>query len=94
MDKMFERLTKVLGSTLVFIVFMIWFGFENIRTYGINFFDWDFLTLISELAIIIGLIILRGQNVQADRQESDIKEGKNTAKRVEDFIKSNELYER
>lgn len=66
MDNAYERLTRFLGSTTVVVLFTAWLILHTIM-------QRDYLSFISELAILLGFLILRGQNVQSDRMEANVR---------------------
>ncbi len=82
MNKLSERITSILGSSVVIGLFAAWLIYHTIT-------QKDYLSFISELAILIGLLILRSETVMGERQERYIKEAKKDVK--EDLAKSNEV---
>lgn len=67
LDKVFEFTTKILGSTPVIIISILWCVMAFIGG------NQDFLDVISMVTFIFGELILRGQNVQSERTEKDVK---------------------
>lgn len=67
LDRLFEGLTKIIGSTPVIIGSIVWCTSA--------YFDGNngFLDVVSMVTFIFGEFILRGQNVQDERQEKYIK---------------------
>lgn len=68
LDNLFERVTKILGSTLVIIGSVTWCVWAYISG------SREFLDVVSMVTFIFGELILRGQNVQDERQEAYIKQ--------------------
>lgn len=88
LDNLFERTTKIIGSTIVIVASIVWCGYAFING------NRDFLDVVSMVTFIFGEFILRGQNVQAERQEKytkqavrDTKTDLNYSKRVLKEIK-------
>lgn len=67
LDNLFERATKIIGSTIVIAASIIWCAYAFIKG------NRDFLDVVSMVTFIFGEFILRGQNVQAERQEKYVK---------------------
>lgn len=67
LDRLFERLTKIIGSTIVILASITWCGYA--------YYDGnrEFLDVVSMVTFLFGEFILRGQNVQDERQEKFIK---------------------
>lgn len=82
LDRAFERTITLLGSTLVIVTFGVWMVVHTISTRS-------YLSFISEMAIFIGLLILRGQNIQSVRMERNIERTKEDTKK--DLEKSDEI---
>ena len=76
MDKYAEKLSNWFGSTPFILFHVIWFSVWIGLHFLIGFDeDWSILTIIVSLeAIFLALFILRGDHVQADRFEKQVKE--------------------
>lgn len=76
MDKYAEKLSKWFGSTPFILFHLIWFSIWIALHFIIGFDEeWEILTIVVSLeAIFLALFILRGDNIQADRFEKDVKE--------------------
>lgn len=66
MDRAAERITDWLGSTPVVLSFTFWLIFHNARGF-------EYVSFISDMAILIGLLILRAETVQSRRTEHTVK---------------------
>lgn len=82
LDNIFEQITHFFGSTTVILLFACWMAWHNRPS------QFEYVSFISDSAIEIGFLILRGQNVQSVRQEADIKRTKRDTKK--DLKKSDE----
>jgi hypothetical protein len=80
MDKLAEKIAKALGSAPVILLFSAWFVYHNLQTK-------EYVAFISDVAILIGLLILRAEQVQGDRMEKFIKKDLKHTKRVEKHLK-------
>lgn len=67
MDAIAQRIASILGSAPVIIVFGLWMIYHNVTA-------WDYTNFISDVAIEIGLLILRAEKVQGDRMEHYTKQ--------------------
>lgn len=65
-DKFYERVSVILGHTFVIGLFATWLIVHT-------FMQKDYISFISELAILIGLLILRAENQQSKRTEDAVK---------------------
>lgn len=65
-DKWYEEASKWLGSTYVVGLFALWLLIHTI-------IERDYISFISELAILLGLLILRAETVQSERTEKAVK---------------------
>lgn len=65
MDKVSEKATDILASAPVIICFTIWMIAHNIIVKS-------YVAFISDVAIEIGLLILRAENLQQERLERKI----------------------
>lgn len=66
MDRIAQRIADILGSALVIVPFSIW---TVIHAFTVR----DYVATISDLAIAIGLLILRAETVQSERTEEAVK---------------------
>lgn len=66
MDRIAQKIADWLGSTIVIVLFGLWLMGHNVVAK-------DYVTFISDMAIWIGLLILRAEKVQSDRMERDVK---------------------
>lgn len=73
MDRIAEKIAEILGSAWVIGGFGVWMVVHA-------FISRDYVSTISDLAIEVGLLILRAENVQAKRMERDIKKVKREVK--------------
>lgn len=64
-DRVAERAVDILASAPVITLFTVWLAFHNAT-------HWDYTNFISDVAIEIGLLILRAENVQSQRLERKI----------------------
>ena len=62
-----ERIARILGSAPVVLLFAGWTAYHNAS-------NWKYVNFISDVAILIGLFILRAEIVQSDRMEEAIKQ--------------------
>lgn len=76
LDPIYERMTVILASTLSQVLFLLSFLWYNI------FQELTYLAIISEIAITIGLLILRGQNVAGERMERNVHKDLNKSDEV------------
>jgi uncharacterized membrane protein len=75
MDKVYEKIAVLLGSTAVILLFALWLVLHTVMQH-------DYLSFISELAILLGFLILRGQSAQSQRTEDVSKEDLSATKRL------------
>ena len=83
LDPVYEKIAEILGSTPAQVLF-----FTSFIVY--NFYaGWEFINVISQLAISFTLLLLRGQTVQSLRMENSIERTKKDTKK--DLKKSDEV---
>ena len=73
-DKVAEKAVDILASGIVISAFTIWMVVHN----GLHF---NYTNFISDVAIWIGLLILRAENVQSTRLEKKVEKGLKWKKR-------------
>lgn len=66
MNRVAQKVADILGSAVVIIGFGLWMIYHNS-------ISWNYTNFISDVAIEIGLLILRAEKVQSDQQHEDIK---------------------
>lgn len=76
MDKISQKISSFLGSAWVIGIFGLWLVIHNALTR-------DYVTFISDMAIWIGLLILRAEDVQAKRTEDISRADLKATKRIE-----------
>lgn len=67
MNKAAERIASILGSAPVVLAFGLWTVYHAVTIQ-------DYVTTISDTAILIGLLILRAETVQSERTEEAVKQ--------------------
>jgi hypothetical protein len=67
LDRIFEQATRFLGSTVVILLSVAW----CVKAFLDG--NREFLDIISMVTFVFGELILRGQNVQSDRMEKNLK---------------------
>lgn len=75
MNKVAQRIADILGSVWVIGGFGIWLVVHNM-------YARDYVTFISDLAIEIGLLILRAEKVQNDQMQRDVKRDLSESKKI------------
>lgn len=80
MNRIAETVANFLGSTPVVVGFGLW-------TLAHAFLSQDYVSTISDLAILVGLLILRAESVQAERTERNVKQDVRLSKEVLKRIK-------
>lgn len=80
MDNIAQKIADVLGSAPIVICFGLWTIYHASTTL-------DYVTAISDTAILIGLLILRAETVQAKRMENDVKRDVRLSRQVLKEIK-------
>lgn len=75
MNSFAEKLTVWFGSTPFIIVHFVWFSLWVLAHFLLGFdTEWSSLTVVVSLeAIFLALFILKGQNVQNQRTERNLK---------------------
>jgi hypothetical protein len=68
MDKVAERASNLLGSAPVILGFAAWMVWHNTHT------KFSYVSFISDLAIELAFLILRGENVAMKRTEQNVKD--------------------
>lgn len=83
MNHLAEKLTVWFGSTPFIFFHALWFNLWTLAHLLLNLDpEWNILTIIVSLeAIFLALFVLRGQNVQAERQETYIKQAARDTKK-------------
>lgn len=76
MDKLAQKAADFLGSTWVIVGFGGWMIVHTIL-------QKDYISFISELAIWIGLMILRAEAVQAEETDRAVKKDLKASERIE-----------
>lgn len=66
MDKIAQKIATLLGSAPVILGFLLWLIYHNASA-------WDYTNFISDVAIEIGLLILRAEKVEGDAMHHDVK---------------------
>lgn len=67
MNRIAERIAAFLGSAPVVLGFGLWTVYHAVTIK-------DYVTTISDTAILIGLLILRAETVQSERTEKAVKQ--------------------
>jgi predicted membrane-bound spermidine synthase len=80
MNKVAERIARILGSAPVIISFGLWTIYHAVAIK-------DYVTSISDSAILIGLLILRAEIVASDRTEEISRADLAATKRIEKRLK-------
>lgn len=83
LDKLYEKAAKYFGSTPSQLLFFLSFLIYNFIA------GWEYINIISEVAISLALLLLRGQTVQSARMEKNIKQSEKDTKK--DLAKSEEV---
>jgi hypothetical protein len=79
MDSLFSRATEVIGSTWAVGLFFVW-------TLAHTIIGREYLSFISELAIFLALIIVRGQNLDATRMHENLEKDMAATRRIENKL--------
>lgn len=78
-DKASTIIAKILSSAPVILGFTAWLVYHNSATQ-------EYVAFISDVAILIGLLILRAEQVQGGNMESFIKRDLKHTKKVEEKL--------
>lgn len=76
LDSLFEKLTKLIGSTVVILASMAWCTHAYVKG------NRDFLDVVSMVTFIFGEFILRGQNVQDERTDKNVRKDLELSRKV------------
>lgn len=74
-DKTYEKISDYLGSTITVSLFAAWLCYHTAT-------QRDYISFISELAILIGLMILRAESAQSARLERIMRRDERKTKEV------------
>lgn len=80
MNKIAEKIASFLGSAWVIGLFGLWLIVHTV-------IQKDYIAFISELAILIGFLILRAESVQSERMEYKIDADKRYSREVLQLLK-------
>lgn len=77
MNTLFEKLVHALASTPIVLLSILWCA------YAFYTGSRDFIDVISMVTFIVGELILRGQQIEQQRMEDNLKKDLRATKRIE-----------
>lgn len=87
MDNIAQKIANALSSAFVIIPFGLWTIYHLATTK-------EYVSFISDMAILIGLLILRDEKVAAETTEKNVKADLRLSRKVIKLIKRGQEYER
>jgi hypothetical protein len=75
MDRFAQRIANFLGSAFVIIPYFIWVVYHTITIH-------DYVTSISDVTFLVGLLILRDEKVAAEKTDKNVKRDLTLSRKV------------
>lgn len=85
MDRFAQRIANFLGSAWVIIPYFLWVVYHVITVR-------DYVTMISDVTFLVGLLILRDEKISAEKTDANVKRDLKLSKKVLQLLRNR--YER